>query len=111
MRQNIEGSHISNSVLGAGNKVETLFQTLGAAITLDADAPNYLALDPGGAGRDVTLPAEAEGLFFMIANAADAAENLTVKNDAAGTVGTIGQNEVGFVVCINLTWYIFVGVA
>ena len=110
-RLNIEGSEISGSTFMNANKFGTVVQTLTGTYTIDADSPNVLALDPGGAARNVDLPAEANGLFYIIANAADAAENITVRNDAAGTVGTVGQNEVGVVFCIGTTWFIFVGVA
>jgi hypothetical protein len=64
----------------------------------DADAM-VLKLDPGGSARDVTLPAEgnvsAGGRFYLIVNAADAAENLVVKDDGAATIGTVGQDKIG----------------
>ena len=56
-----------------------------------------LKMDPGGSARDVTLPAEASvapsGQMFWIVNAADASENLVVKDDGAATIATINQNE------------------
>lgn len=54
-------------------------------------------LDPGGAARTVTLPAndEAEGAFFLIINAADAAEDITVDDSEGNDLATLGQNESG----------------
>lgn len=69
-----------------------LVQTLAGAVVLTKYSSQHLKLDPGGANRDVTLPAYEDGLWFEIYNAADAAENLVVK-DAAGTVATLNQNE------------------
>jgi hypothetical protein len=68
-------------------------------------------LDPGGAGRNVVLPAEVSsaGLIFLIVNTADEAEDLTIQNDAAGTVATVAQNESAFVVCDGVTWKPLVG--
>jgi hypothetical protein len=82
--------------------VETL---TGARVVTFADG-NVLKLDPGGSGRDVTLPAEAEsaGLRYMIINAASGAEDLTVKDDAAATVGTVSQNEMAEFSCDGTTW-------
>ena len=37
----------------------------------------------------------AGGQFYLIVNAADAAEALTVKDDAGNTIGTVSQNEIG----------------
>jgi hypothetical protein len=85
------GGHISAPVFHS--------DTLDAAVALDATYPAICKLDPGGAARDVTLDAEESipsvGLYRRIINAADAAENLVVKDDAGSTIGTINQNEQG----------------
>lgn len=81
-------------------------ETLTGNLTLDATYPNLLKLDPGGAHRDVTLLAEAdaEGVTLQIVNAADAAENLVVKNDAGSTIATLNQNEEGIFYCDGTSW-------
>ncbi len=81
--------------------------TLAATLVLTQNHRNVLRLDPGGAGRDVTLPAEAicDGFWFEIVNAADAAEALTVKDDGGGTIVSIAQNEKATVVCDGVTWF------
>jgi hypothetical protein len=88
--------------VSGGHNVETLT----GAHTLASGDPVFQKLDPGGAGRDVNLPAEAssDGLFYVITNAADAAENLTVKDDGASTIVTISQNEQATVVCNGTSW-------
>lgn len=82
-------------------------ETLGADKTMVNLDKTVQVLDPGGAGRTVTLPAEATatGLFFILVNAADAAEALTVEDDASGAVASVGQNEIGFVVCDGTSWH------
>jgi hypothetical protein len=87
-------------------KIRALTLTLAAHLTVDADGPPVLNLDPGGAGRNVTLPTEDEGLVFFINNIADAAEDLTVKNPAASTLGTVSQNEMGVAFCLGGVWYL-----
>ena len=70
--------------------------TLTGARTLTRKDSQYLRIDPGGADRTVTLPAEEtnEGLFFFVKNdAAGADETITLANDAAGTVATINDEE------------------
>ena len=76
-------------------------------IALTAQYRQILKIDPGGAHRAVTLPAEASsnGLEFEIVNAADAAENLVVKDDGGSTIVTISQNEKAAVVCDGSSWY------
>jgi hypothetical protein len=85
------GGHISAPVFHSA--------TLTGTTALDATYPAICKLDPGGAARDVTLDAEESipsvGLYRRIVNAADAAENLVVKDDAGSTIGTINQNEQG----------------
>ena len=80
--------------------------TLSGNIALDDTYPNLLKLDPGGSARDVTLPAEAtsEGRWYRIVNAADAAENLVIKDDGGSTIGTANQNEEIEVVCSGAAW-------
>ena len=108
--------------MGSGNRQEnTLLQkvkllsstdTLAGEYTLDVDSPTVQVLDPGGASRDVLLPAEAdaENLIFVIFNAADASENLVVKEDSdTTTIVTIAQNEGAILHCNGTDWKGIVG--
>jgi hypothetical protein len=64
------------------------------------------SFDPGGSARDLTLPTVAAanaGLVLYIANKADAAEVLTIK-DGVGTICTPTQNESAIVWCDGATW-------
>ena len=81
-------------------------ETLAAGKTLVIGDASWQRLDPGGAGRTVVLPAEegANGLWYKIINAADAAEDLTINNDAAGTIGTVSQNECAWFTCDGTSW-------
>jgi hypothetical protein len=71
-------------------------ETLAANKTL-VDTDCFIQkLDPAGA-RDLILPSDADarydGMIFWVINAADAAEDITVKDDGASTIGTVSQNE------------------
>lgn len=86
-------------------------ETLSGALDLStaANAGRYgqiLKLDPGGAGRNVTLEAEADypGLLRLFVNAADAAEDLTIKNDGGSTIGTVAQNKAALFACDGTDW-------
>lgn len=79
-------------------------ETLAAALTLTTASSHFQKLDPGGAGRTVTLPAVSDGAWFFISNAADAAENLTINNASAVLVVTLNQNEAAWVVCDASAW-------
>ena len=81
----------------AGDFFSGAIETLSGDKTIaDADAM-ILKMDPGGSSRDVTLPAEAEvspaGRLYWIINAADASENLVIKDDGGATIATANQNE------------------
>lgn len=82
--------------------------TLSGAYTLDLDNvnQNVIALDPGGASRNVTLFAEADtkGMILDVVNMADAAENLVMKNAAGDTIVTIGQGYRGTIANVAGAW-------
>ncbi len=81
--------------------------TMTEHITLTADDARIQVLDPDDvSGRSITLPPEAAsaGLDFLIHNTADGDESLVIKNDAAGTICVIGQNETGYLYCDGTTW-------
>ena len=80
-------------------------ETLAANKTLTHDDKTFQVLDPGGAARDVLLPAEKDGAIFIVANNADAAENLVVKEDAGTTtIATVAQDGVGIFVSDGTGW-------
>lgn len=112
MRENIDGGRLSGALVGK-LLVEGAVVTLGGDIALGAESEPLQMLDPGGAARTVTLPAEASSkdLMFIISNRADAAENITVENDAAATIATLtgsataGSSETGIFWCDGTSWY------
>lgn len=100
-------------------KHRTLTETLAGNRTITAAEFSQYAVfifDPGGAGRDVTLPTEASTggasdkvAQITIVNSADAAEVLTIKNDAGtGVTGaTPTQNECSVVLCDGTNWFTY----
>ena len=81
-------------------------RTLTGAVTCDAATEVYCYWDPGGASRDVTLPAEetSSGLVFHFYNEADADEDLVIKSDGASTIATINRAGWAVVSCDGTTW-------
>ncbi|WP_328465526.1 hypothetical protein OHA21_43820 [Actinoplanes sp. NBC_00393] len=69
------------------------------------------AFDPGGAARNVDLPAAANcaGAYLMISNTADAAEIITVRTSAGATILTPTQAEAALLWCDGTSWYGLVG--
>ena len=77
-------------------------------VVVDDTYGNLIAFDPGGSERDVTLPAIAtrDDVPYLIFNAADAAENLTVLDALGATVLVISQGEVGVIAAIDGAWVV-----
>ena len=74
-------------------------------ITLTASSKVIQIIDPNGAERVVTLPAEALGNHgYLIVNTSDANENLIVKNDAAEELATVYPEGAGWFVSIGVSW-------
>ncbi len=90
--------------------VETL---TGTRVITDAEVEKVqaFAFDPGGAGRTVTLPAEASsnGCLVFISNEADNAEVLTIQDDGSNTIVTPTQNEAAVLWCNGTLWFGLVG--
>lgn len=101
--------HLSPGSTARGMKHIEMFkmglnvETLGADKDVGVQDPPVQVLDPAGT-RNVDLPDvtgsdyEDEGIMFVVINTADAAETITVRDAANGdaTVGTVGQNGLGF---------------
>lgn len=85
--QDILAADVNNAI---GRPSEATIETLTGNKTLTDSDKYYLYLDPGGADRDVTLPAVGSGNHpFIITNTADAFETLTVKNAGGTTIAII----------------------
>lgn len=86
-RTNLAGALIDQCLFGSNNRYKMAVLTLGATYAVVGGGPNVLVLDPGGAGRNVTLPANPKvGDFYIIINSADAAEVITVQTSAGGAL-------------------------
>lgn len=106
MRNNLDDAELFNPIIAVGLKLRTMTKVLAGAFSIPADAPPLINLDPDGSTRVITLPTEEEGLMFLINNWAGGAEDLTINNPAAGTIGTISQNEAGLALCAGGIWYL-----
>jgi hypothetical protein len=73
----------------------------------EVNASAFMSFDPGGAGRNLILPAEAScaGIMLFISNQADAAEVITIQDDTPATVCTPTQNEDAIVWCDGVKWH------
>lgn len=95
----------------AATKAASAGETLtGTRVVTEAEvlATSIFTFDPGGAARNVDLPAPTAtlaGQFVLIHNSADAAEIITIRNGPGGsTVCTPTQNEAAIVWCTGTIW-------
>jgi hypothetical protein len=105
----VAGSPITASLVASGGFMGnglTNTETLSGNKTIATGDPTMHVIDPAGA-RDLTLPdvAANAGRHFIIRNAADAAEVITIKNAAAATICTPTQNETAIVWSNGTTWF------
>lgn len=81
-----------------------VLELTGDIVLKDTD-PVLLFIDPGGSARDVQLPpAGRNNHLIIIANTADAAENLVVKDVDDNVIAVIGQDDQGVFVSDGDSW-------
>lgn len=106
MRSNLNANHLSDPFITDGLRLASTTLALSATLTMEAGATPVQLLDPNGAGKTVLLPPESRGLTFLIWNKADAAEDLTIKDDSnTTTILTVSQNEAGVLYCDGTSWH------
>lgn len=109
-RQNHETINVSDILISDNLRVRSEVATLAGTYTMVATMSPLQVLDPGGASRDVLLPAEKLGLILFFVNTADAAENLVIKEDAGSTtIATLGSTESAVLICDGTTWRAITG--
>ena len=81
-------------------------ETMTGAATWTKTTGNIQILDPGGADRAVTLPAEEDsnGLWFAVRNVADADEVISISNDGASLVVALGRGDSAVLACDGSGW-------
>jgi hypothetical protein len=80
-------------------------QTLSGNLTLTDDSAVLQVLDPGGASRDVTLPAAANTNHVFVFVNDDPTYTITVKNSGGSTLIVLSDNLVREVVSDGTDWY------
>ena len=79
-------------------------ETISAAKSLVEKDSYYQRLDGGLADRDINLPAEKDGIAYVIMNAGST-NSLVVKDDAGSTIATLAAGDVNTFVCDGSAWY------
>ena len=63
----------------------------------------FQIINGGTSDRDVTLPAETDGIWFWIANSGTT-NSLVVKDVGASTIATVAFGEGALFVCDGASW-------
>lgn len=95
-----------NMTVMQGLKLASVKKTLAGTGTVLVTEPPVHYIECGGSARNYDLPAEADsvGLTFHIRNISAAANTLTVRNDAAGTILALAQNAFAIYHCDGVDW-------
>jgi len=106
------GNHIiAPTIVDMANAEHTMVPDGAGANQTDIGGPTWF-IDPNGGSVVLVLPAEAScaGFRMMVINTADAAETVTIQDDAKGyTVIVLDQNQSGWIACDGTVWYGFMG--
>lgn len=96
------------SQLGISQEQGVQVLTLSGNLTLEANDPGRLLIDPGGADRTITLEAEAtmEGRTVYLLNTANADETMTIQNDGSTAVKYLRWGEFVELTCDGTSWHI-----
>jgi hypothetical protein len=109
-RENMVENKLFSPFIELGLRMRSRAFVATADYAISANDAPVLLIDPGGAGRTVLLPAEADSkdLCFFIFNTADAAEVLTIEEDGSTTaIETLAQGKGCFLHCDGTTWRAF----
>lgn len=113
MRNNIDDARLRECTVEKGARLApVIWDEAGAAVTLDADSPPLVHIDPAQA-LTLTLPSPSRGLWFILCHGSTGNFDITVSSpvDRAGaagatTMGTISQNQIGLIISDGVTWFV-----
>lgn len=105
-RVNLEDVKMYDPIIVKGVKGGVHIQTTAVDFTVDRDQAFLAFITLTGAGKNMTLPAAEAGLMFFVQNTSASALDITVKNPAAATIGTISQGEGALIVSDGTNWYV-----
>lgn len=97
MRSNLEDNKVYDLTLMNAAKGALLNAAIAAGFTIPAKPPFIVKLDPTGA-QNVTCPTKGSKFIFFLIHGSTNNADLTIKDSAATTIGTLSQNEFGVVI-------------
>lgn len=96
-RNTLEGNKIFEAVLKTCLFADPLVIAISGALTIPAKSPAVLSIDPTGA-QNVTMPTKGGKFIYLLIHGSTNNADLTIKDSAGVTIGTLSQNEIGLVV-------------
>lgn len=89
---------------GFGQHIPIRRASMSGNETLTTQSPQIQSLDAGGSARNLDLPAEDEGLWFLLARRDTGTDDITVRNDAGGTLGVLEPDTAALCVSDGTGW-------
>lgn len=102
MQQDIHNGRFFNAEIKSG-RLSHIRRVMNEALQITQNGAIVNFLDPNGAGRNVDLPANEEGLFYVVSNIG-VTFSLTVRDAAASTISTVGPGETSFLFSSKTEW-------
>lgn len=97
MRSTLEDNKAYDLDLQNAAKGRLMSIAISGALTIPAKPPFIVKIDPTGA-QNVTCPTKGSRFMFIVIHGSTNNADLTIKDSAATTIGTLSQNEIGMVV-------------
>lgn len=97
MRANIEDPKIFDPVFMTAMKGALSSIAISGALTVGAGGPFIWKIDPTGA-QNVTMPTKGSKFIYLLIHGSTNNADLTIKDSAAVTIGTLSQGEIGIVI-------------
>ena len=100
---------VAQATMTIGANVAFAVTTMSGTITLTSASPRYQVLDPDGSARNLYFPAHVAGQAWHVTNRGNGAEVITCRTSAAGTIGTINNDESATLLDDGTRWIFSVG--
>lgn len=100
MRQNLFDSQMERPNIVNGMRMLPTIIVATGTITVDEDMGPLINIDTNGSARNLDFPAPSasnEGMMWIVNHFGGTAVDITIRNSAAATIGTLSQNEAGIV--------------
>lgn len=97
MRDNLDSNKSYNLNVQYGLRAAASSIAIAGALTVDRNMGPIVKIDPTGA-QNVTMPTKASKFIMFLIHGSTNNADLTIKDSAAVTIGTLSQSEMAVVI-------------